>query len=345
MKDGSNGLAGLTAVHLQLSLSKTSGCTKLRVAFAGTPDFILPVLSAIHNSRHELLACWTQPERPAGRGLHKRRSAIKAWASQLGIAVHQPAVWDETQLQILAELQLDIMLVMSYGLMLPPSALQATRLGCVGLHPSLLPRWRGAAPVARTIEAGDQKTGLTLMQMTERLDAGAIIKQLSWTLDGTETGASLNQEMAQTAASFCVEFLDDAEAWCENSRQQTEDQACYAHKLSGQESWIDWRDSAHAIARKVRAWNPWPVAKTLFNRRELLIWEAEAIGEHDHGSQLAGCLLGQAVVTDDHQLLAACREGILLLGEVQQAGKKRLCSRDFINGLHDRSDLFFSSPR
>ena len=316
----------------------------MRVTFAGTPDFVLPVLSAIHDSRHELLACWIKPERPTGRGLRKKSGVIAEWAAQNEITVHQPLVWDETQTQILAGLQADLMLVMSYGLLLPPAALRATRLGCVGVHPSLLPRWRGAAPTARAIEAGDRQTGLTLLQMTEHLDAGAVIKRLEWSLSGAETTASLNQQMAQMAASLCIEFLGHAEIWCENSERQNEDQACYAHRLSKRESWIDWHEPADLIARRVRAFNPWPVARTLFNQRELLIWEAEAVEDRDY-PQLANCLLGQAVMTDDNQLLAACREGFLALNEVQRAGGKRLRGYDFVNGLRNRKNIIFSLSR
>lgn len=316
---------------------------KLRVAFAGTPDFILPVLAAIQASRHELLACWTQPERPAGRGLKTRPSAVKKWAERNNITVHQAARWDEDQLHLLAGLQADVLLVMAYGLLLPAAALTQTRLGCFGLHPSLLPRWRGAAPVARAIEAGDEQTGVTLMQMTERVDAGAIIKQLSVTLTGTETTGSLNQQLAQLASLLCVDFLDCAEDWCQEAQQQAEDEVCYAPKMSTAESWLDWHESMYKIDAKIRAFNPWPVARTLFNQRDLLIWEAQPMLRAD--GQLEDCLVGQAVVTDDHQLAVACREGALLVSEVQEAGKKKLRSYDFINGLRGQTDLFFCRPR
>ena len=246
-------------------------------------------------------------------------------------------------MRALAELQADVLLSMSYGLLLPMAALKQTRLGCVSLHPSLLPRWRGAAPIARAIEAGDRQVGLSLMQTAERLDEGAIIKQIPLSLTGLETTHDLNQQMGQLAASLCVDFLDHAEAWLRHAQPQPEDGVCHARKISKKESWIDWRTSALDIARKVRAFNAWPVARTLFERQELLIWEARVAQEYYERQKLAGRSVGQVIVTENKNLLVACREGALLVSEVQQAGRKKLCSYDFVNGLHGRESLFFHS--
>ena len=312
----------------------------LRVAFAGSPAFALAVPEAIYNSRHTLVACWTQPERPAGRGLKKQSSAIRRWAEHNGVDIYQPSVWDDSQQRLLSDLQLDVLLVMAYGLMLPEDALKCTRLGCFGLHLSLLPRWRGAAPVARAIEAGDQRTGLTLMRMTACLDAGPIIEQQAFPLCGAETTASLNETMAQVAATMSLAFLDHAETRCQQARGQKNDGACYAPKLISKESWLNWHSPAVVLARKIRAFDPWPMTRTLFNGRELLIRKVR-IASSAEQRLIADRGAGHAVVTADKEILVACGHSALLIQEVQQAGKRILSSRDFINGLHGNPPMVF----
>lgn len=296
----------------------------MRIIFAGTSDFVLPTLERLVHSSHQLVAVYTAPDRRAGRGLKLRRGAVKEYALAHKLPVEQVMHFDEVACQMLAAYKADLIVVMAYGLLFSKAALGAANLGCVNLHLSLLPRWRGAAPIVRTIEAGDEYSGVCLIKMTEVLDAGPIIAAQSCRVMADDTASSLAHRLGGIAPDLLEDFINAPQAMLAAATAQTAQKACYAPKLSKDEAWIDWTQPAVVIERKIRALNPWPVAQTYFNDRILRIWSATpCAGAGDPGRVIGD---GRSVV------IVACGDGALELQTLQMQNGKKISAADFANG-------------
>ena len=298
--------------------------SKKRIIFAGTPEFSVPCLDALLRSKHEICAVYTQPDRPAGRGQKVQSSPVKQLAVQQGLAVYQPVSLKSAEIQQeINRLRADIMVVVAYGLLLPKAVLEIPHLGCVNIHASLLPRWRGAAPIQRAIMAGDRKTGISLMQMDKNLDTGDIFKQTLCDISDNETGQSLHDKLSMMGAKMLIETMDIIEEL--TAMSQNDKFATYAHKLEKSEAELDWQQSAIELARKIRAFNPWPVAETEIRGEKLRIWSAQVLPEKT--TQIAGSVIRCRREGID----MATGEGILRLLTVQKAGKRALSVHDFLN--------------
>ncbi len=301
----------------------------LRLIFAGTPEFAADSLLALLDAGHNVVAVYTQPDRPAGRGRKLQASPVKILAQTHQIPVYQPENFsDSGDIEILQKLDADLMVVTAYGLLLPPAVLTAPRLGCINVHASLLPRWRGAAPIQRAILAGDKETGITIMQMNEGLDTGDILLKQSCPIENSDTGGSLHDRLAQLggqALQLALEKLKRAEL---SPQPQDDSLSTYARKLHKQEAMLDWQEDAAALARRVRAFNPWPVAQTRINDQILRIWAAEAIDGKpaEPGTVLACNKAGIDIATGN---------GYLRLKQLQPAGKKAMDAPAFLNGYAD----------
>ena len=305
----------------------------MRIVFAGTPDFSVPVLQALLDSRHSLAGVYSQPDRPAGRGRKLTPGPVKQLALQHAVPVFQPDSLKHAETQReLAELKPDLMVVVAYGLILPQAVLDLPGLGCVNLHASLLPRWRGAAPVQRAILAGDHETGVCLMQMEAGLDSGPVLAEARTNISSDDTGGTLHDRLSQLAAEILATHLDDLEQGKLEPRVQDEALVTYASKLDKSEAAIDWQQDAACLERQVRAFNPWPVAQTRYADKALRIWEATAID----GSGTAG----QVVATGKQGIDVACGSGCLRLLEIQMPGAKRLSAADFLNARNVDGAMF-----
>lgn len=297
----------------------------LRIIFAGTPEFSVPPLEALLDAGHQLAAVYTQPDRPAGRGRQLTPSPVKQLALDRGLAVYQPKNFRaEADLAALEALQADLVVVVAYGLLLPARVLKAPRLGCVNIHASLLPRWRGAAPIQRAILAGDQASGITIMQMDEGLDTGPMLHRLICPMGKDETGGSLHDRLSALGAQALMEALPGIASQTLIPVAQDDGGACYARKLDKAEAAIDWTRPALAIERQVRAFNPWPVAQTEYAGKVLRIWEARALAG-------TGGMPGQVLASGPTGIEVATGDGRLLIGRLQLPGKKAMAVRDFLN--------------
>ena len=305
----------------------------MRIIFAGTPEFILPVLRAVISSRHDFVAILTQPDRPAGRGLKQRQSPVKQEALTYGLPVMQPETYTPQTIDNIAALRADLMITMSYGMLLPDEMLASLPIGCVNIHTSLLPRWRGAAPIARAIEAGDTETGISIMRTILELDAGPVINQHQCPIAADDTTHSLERKLAALGADKIADLLnhndDEIYALIKQARNQPETGITYAPKLEKQEAWIDWNNSAQHIACKVRAYNPWPIAQTYLGKRILRIWSARAC-DSDVGTDIETAQLK----TTKRKVYAGCKDGTLELLEVQLAGGKPMPAAALANGYN-----------
>jgi methionyl-tRNA formyltransferase len=301
----------------------------LRIAFAGTPQFALPALRALLESAHRVVGVLTQPDRPAGRGQHLRASPVKLLAAERGLPVSQPATLKTPEGRAeLAQWSADVLVVVAYGLILPQPALDLPRLGCVNIHGSLLPRWRGAAPIQRAILAGDAETGVTIMQLDAGLDTGPMLLERKRAIGPHDTAGDLHDALAELGAGALIEALDGLAAGNLEPRAQPAVGASYAPKIEKSEAILDWSASAIVLDRKTRAFNPWPMTETRFGDETLRIIRARVAEPGGvHGEP--GTLLGIA----DDGLRVACGEGVLAVAELQRAGKRPVSARDFANAV------------
>ena len=303
----------------------------LRIAFAGTPQFALPALAALAASGHRLVGVLTQPDRPAGRGRALHASAVKQRALELGVPLAQPArLASEEQRACLRDWAPELLVVVAYGLILPPPVLQLPRFGCLNIHASLLPRWRGAAPIQRALLAGDSVTGVSIMQLDAGLDTGPVYAQRSFEPGADLNSAELHAVLAQLGAALMLEVIAALEAGSAHARAQASEGVCYACKLGKAEARIDWTQSAARIACQVRGCNPWPVAETSLDGVQLRVWRARAM--HDQAAPRAQAAPGSVLGLRDDQLLIACGSGVLAIQELQSAGRRRLSAREFAHG-------------
>lgn len=298
----------------------------LRVLFAGTPEFALPPLQALIDEDCEIVAVLTQPDRPAGRGKQLRASPVKQLARENGLEVLQPESLKDTGWQDkLAELRPDLMVVVAYGLMIPGRLLDTPPFGCWNIHASLLPRWRGAAPIHRAIEAGDEQTGVCIMQMEVTLDTGPVYRCLTTRIEPQDTAASLHDRLSDLGAralTDCIRML--AEGELPQAVSQDDSKAVYAHKLSKAEAELDWNQSADVLQRRVQAFNPWPVAWCELDGQRLRIWKAEVVEGVD------GSAPG-SVFTDRQSLVIATAEKSLKILELQRPGGQRVTVEQYLN--------------
>ena len=302
----------------------------MRIVFAGTPEFAAESLAALLASPHQVIAVLTQPDRPAGRGRALQPSPVKALAVQHGLPVLQPENLKGKEIRDqLAALAADVMVVVAYGLIIPRDVLALPRLGCINVHGSLLPRWRGAAPIQRAIAAGDDETGVGIMQMEAGLDTGPVLLEVRTPITPEDTGGSLHDRLAGLGAQALVQALADLESLQNKALSQPEVGITYAHKLTKEEAQLDWNKPAAELALQVRAFNPWPVSWVPRPEGPMRVWAATAAnGTGQPGSVLAVSAAGIEV---------ACGQGSLLLTQIQLPGKKSLPVADLLRG---HADLF-----
>lgn len=307
---------------------------QLKIIFAGTPDFSVPPLKALIDSPHQVVAVFTQPDRPAGRGRKLTPSPVKACALEHDIAVFQPErLRTAEEQQLVTSLDADLMVVVAYGIILPKAVLDAPRLGCINIHASLLPRWRGAAPIQRAILAGDSETGITIMQMDEGLDTGDMLLMKRCPIKPDDTGTRLHDRLSELGAEALMEALPGIASEQLQAEKQDDSQACYASKLNKSEALIDWSNSAEAIVRQVNAFNAWPVAQTPVDikgigKAEMMrIWQASRLDESSEAEA------GMVLRSDKQGIDVASGEGVVRLLNIQLPGKKPMPVSAFVNSV------------
>lgn len=301
----------------------------MRIIFAGTPDFAASHLQALLDAKFDVIAVYTQPDRPAGRGNKVKFSAVKEIATAHKLPVFQPeSLKAEQAQQELRELNADLMVVVAYGLILPKAALDAPVLGCINVHGSILPKWRGAAPIQRAIWAGDKETGVTIMQMDEGLDTGDILSIHKVDIDAIDTSAALYDKLAQLGPQALVETLSKLSTL--KAIKQDDSQASYAAKLSKQEAYLDWCLPAEQLERNIRAFNPWPVAWFTHQDKPIKVWQAKVESLSD--SEQLMMQPGKVISYDKHGLKIATELGVLVIEKLQLAGKKAQDISQLVNG-------------
>ncbi|MBH0004947.1 methionyl-tRNA formyltransferase [Pseudoalteromonas sp. APC 3358] len=300
----------------------------LRIIFAGTPDFAARHLQALIQSEHQIVGVYSQPDRPAGRGKKLKASEVKELALEHNLPVFQPqSLKNDEALAELTSLNADIMIVVAYGLILPKAILEAPRLGCLNVHGSILPRWRGAAPIQRAIWAGDEQTGVTIMQMDEGLDTGDMLHISRCPISTTETSASLYTKLAELGPDALIETINKLANGELTPEPQNDELANYAKKLSKEEANIDWSMSALQIERNIRSFNPWPVCFTQMGGQTVKIYQAQVVLQSGDP--------GQILSSDKNGVVVACGEHALCITQLQPQGKKPMAINDFLNGRSD----------
>lgn len=299
----------------------------LKIIFAGTPDFAVPALAALIEAGHHIVLVLTQPDRPSGRGMKLKASPVKELALQHNIAVFQPETLKDVDTQTqLEKVKADVMIVAAYGLIIPTNVLQMPRLGCYNIHASLLPRWRGAAPIHRSLLAGDAETGVTIMEVVPALDAGAMVSKGVLPISQRDTSQSLHDALAKIGADLMVAAMQQlADTGNLPSTMQDESLVTYAEKLQKAEARIDWTQTADLISRQVRAFNPFPVAHAILNGEVCRIWMATQ-------SDVVSNVKPGTILDVGTNIQVACGQGALIVEELQLPGGKRLKTKDFIAG-------------
>lgn len=309
----------------------------MKIIFAGTPEFAVPALVALIQAEHKVVMVLTQPDRPAGRGMKLHASPVKQLALQHNLNVFQPENLKPAEIQAqIAAMNADVIIVAAYGLIIPTVVLKMPKFACYNIHASLLPRWRGAAPIHRALLAGDKETGVTIMEVVPALDAGAMVSKGVVPITDADTTQTLHDALAKIGAQLMVQAMNDlAKANTKHgvlpSIVQDESLVTYAHKLEKSESTIDWQKSAVEISRQVRAFNPFPVATAQFRGETCRIWFANAISEKTHANAGEIIALGHGLQASIH---AACGQGVLEILELQIPGGKRQTAQQFVQGQH-----------
>lgn len=305
----------------------------MKIIFAGTPDFAAAHLRALIDcGQHEIVAVYTQPDRPAGRGKKLTASAVKQLASEQGLTVLQPPSLKEADAQQqLAGFAADLMIVVAYGLILPQAVLDTPRLGCINVHGSLLPKWRGAAPIQRAVEAGDDETGICIMQMDAGLDTGPVISVARCAIEATDTSGSIYQKLSALGAPTLLAALEKLASGVAVAEQQDDSQSTYASKIDKAEALIDWATPAETLARKVRAFNPFPATFSHIGGERVKIWAASA------NTVDSGQAVGAIVAASDQGILVQTASGQLLISEIQLAGKSKMPVSEL---LKSKAELF-----
>ena len=308
----------------------------MKIIFAGTPEFAVPALAALIAAGHEIVMVLTQPDRPAGRGMKIKASPVKTLAMQHQLNVFQPVSLKDLTVQArIAELNADVMIVAAYGLIIPTATLSASRYGCYNIHASLLPRWRGAAPIHRALLAGDAETGVTIMEVVPALDAGAMVSQGVVPITEVDTTQSLHDALSAMGAELMVAAMTTLEkTGLLVATPQNEALVTYAHKLEKSEAAINWQKTAVDISRQVRGFNPFPIAQTMLKGDVCRIWMATA--------RLGNAGIGEIVSVQDG-ITVGCGEGLLHITELQAPGGKRLHSQAFVQGHNLQVGDFFTS--
>lgn len=307
-----------------------SNSHQLKIIFAGTPEFSVAPLQALLASTHQVVAVYTQPDRPAGRGRKITASPVKQVALEHNIPVLQPESLKPAEAQAqLAQFQADIMVVVAYGLILPKAVLETPKYGCLNIHASLLPRWRGAAPIQRAIESGDAQSGVTIMQMDVGLDTGAMLYKVETPIAQEDTAQNLHDRLSSLGAKALIRTLEELPKLQANAQSQTESEVTYAQKLTKAEAQIDWNLPAGKIAQKIQAFNPWPVAFCEFHGKTLRVWRAKAANSADIATYTKNTPAGEVLQLDQSGLYVATGDGVICLEQVQPAGKKTMSAYDF----------------
>ena len=303
---------------------------KLRIIFAGTPDFAARHLDALLSSGHQVVGVFTQPDRPAGRGKKLMPSPVKVLAEEHGLPVFQPvSLRPQENQQLVSELNADVMVVVAYGLILPKAVLDMPRLGCINVHGSLLPRWRGAAPIQRSLWAGDNETGVTIMQMDVGLDTGDMLYKLACPITPEDTSATLYDKLADLGPQGLIKTLQQLADGKTQPEVQDESLVTYAEKLSKEEAQLDWSLSAAQLERCIRAFNPWPMSWLTIDEQPVKIWKASVIDGDSRAEP------GTIIDANKQGIQVATAEGILNLESLQPAGKKAMSAQDLLNSRRE----------
>ena len=301
----------------------------LRVVFAGTPQFAAAHLESLLRAQHNVIAVYTQPDRPAGRGKQLKASPVKELALSHNLSVYQPATLRTNEAaDALSQLNADVLVVVAYGLILPKTILSLPRLGCINVHASLLPRWRGAAPIHRAIEAGDEETGVTIMQMDEGLDTGPMLRLEKMAITAQHTTQTLTRDLEQLGSATLLKTLNVLEETQQRAVPQPSDGVTYAEKISKSEAMIEWSQSATELARKIRALNPAPGCFSTLDNQRVKVWEAIPVSSAGTPAHAPGTLVS---ITRE-QLSVACGGGLLAITRLQLPSKKPMSIADLLNG-------------
>ena len=316
----------------------TNSDKSLRIIFAGTPVFAAHHLQALIDSEHEIVAVYTQPDRPAGRGKKLTPSPVKVIALENGLAVEQPLSLKDSDAQAtLKNYDADVMVVVAYGLLLPQAVLDTPTYGCLNVHGSLLPRWRGAAPIQRAVEAGDTETGITIMQMDKGLDTGDMLLKVSCEITATEASASLHDKLMEMGPAPLLDVLSKLKENGLTPEKQDDALACYAEKITKQEAEIHWHEPAQKIIKKIQAFNPFPVAYSFFNDARIKFYSAKILENSDSSEKamIENATAGEIIFFNEKGLAVACGEQAIVIFTLQLPNKKAMTCQALINGYSD----------
>lgn len=300
---------------------------KPRVIFAGTPEFALPSLKHLVEHDFEIVSVLTQPDRPKGRGRKLSAPPVKQYAEIHNIEIIQPDRITGDLIEGLGRLEPEVIVVVAFGLILPPELLELPKFGCINVHASLLPRWRGAAPIARAIEAGDRNTGVTIMQMDAGLDTGPMLSQIKCPIHASDTATTLHDSLAKMGAAELIRVLKILPQYLEKATRQIESEATYAAKLRATEAAIDWQKPASQLVRKIHALNPWPIARAVYQGMNLRIWRAE-----EFSTSTTTFVPGEVIDSGRQGVVVGTGQGAVRILCVQREGKRKMSAADFLSG-------------